>query len=171
MMQPSETPSQQRHKIEGLVVDRDNHPVPDVWVRVYRGVDELATATTGSEGRYEIEFDRGNPITLLRYDHLHTDSFERRHPAIVSNLSGDRDHKINKVMPDKVGLAYSQPELLEILSAYECLYVLDGASNLQGMRRELYDRYHENLPMMKHVDPITEQRHQQVLALYDQDRS
>jgi len=165
-MPQHETPFQPRHKIEGMVLDRDNNPISHIWVRLYRGAEEIASESARSDGRYEIEFDSGSPLTLLRYDHLQTDLFERQHPAIISNIAGNTDHRITKVMPGKVGVGYSQAELLEILSAYERLYVIDAASDLQGIRRELYDRYHENIPMLKYVDPITEQRYEQVLALY-----
>ena len=165
-MQQGEVLSQQHHKIAGRVLDRDDNPVSTVWVRVYREGEEIGTATTGADGRYEIEFNSGSRITLIRYDHLLTDTFERRHPTIVSHLSGGSDHTINKIMPDRVGSPSQQLDVPETVFAYEYLYLIDTATNLQGIRRELHDRYRENVAMMKPMDPITVQRWQQVVALY-----
>lgn len=158
--------SQQRHKIEGIVLDKDNKPLSLIWVRIYRGIEQINDDITGQDGRYELEYNPGEPISIIRYDDLRPDNFERRHPAIVNNISGNQDHIINKIMPDKVGFAYGQEDLLEILSAYERLYVLDTAANVQNTRRDIFDRYPNNLQMMKPVDSITEQRLQQVLDLY-----
>lgn len=163
--------NQEYHTIAGVVLDKENNPVEMVWVRIYRENIEIDRNLTSTDGRYQIEFDRGSPITLIRYDHLITDGFTRRHPAIVTNISGERNHNINKVMPDEVGRGYDQHALLEMLSAYEYLYVIDtaihgDASIRSGVRHEIIQRYRDNLSMIKHVDLITEQRHKQVLELY-----
>jgi len=160
--------NQEHHKIEGVVLGKENIPVENVWVRIYRKDNEIGDNITGTDGRYEVEFDSGSPITLIRYDHLITDSFTRRHPAIVNNISSERNHNINKVMPDKVGLGYDQYALLEILAAYEQLYVVDVAANVNAgsIRYDITQRYKGNISMIKYVDPITELRYKQVLELY-----
>lgn len=158
----------QHHKLEGLVVDKNNSPIATIWVRAYRGLDEVGDHITLENGKYELEFAPGSPISTIRYDHLVPEHFKRRHPTVVTNVSGSSNHCINKVMPDRVGLGYDQHELLEMLSAYELLYVIDKASAREGIRRGIRDRYKENLYMLKYVDSITAQRIQQVLELYEQ---
>jgi hypothetical protein len=162
--------SQERNRVQGMVLDEQGNPAEAVWVRIYRGTDEIGAGYTAA-GRYEIEFDRGGPLTTIRYDDMRSDAFERRHPAVVSNLSGTEDHNITKVMGAGVGQAYDEQELLELLSAYERLYFVDHAIELEPgtIRRDLYDRYQQNIAMMKHVDPYTEQRLVEVRALYDQE--
>lgn len=163
--------SHQYHKIKGEVLDGKNNPVANVWVRIYSGknfnvLNEIGSDTTGDDGRYEIEFEVGDPITVIRYDSLQVDSFKRRHPVILSYISGKRDINIDKVMPGKVGSGLDKHALLEILSAYEHIYVIDSVRDLEGIKRELHDRYIQNLGMMKHVDPITEERIRWVKELY-----
>ena len=166
LLLPSTVDSQEYNKIEGVVLDAKNKPVGNVWVRIYRGVEEIdSSQVTELDGRYEIKLYGASPITTIRYDHLAKS--ETLHPAIVTNISSSTNHKIDKVMPGRVGYGLDQLELLEILSAYERLYVIDAAGDLSGIRREIRDRYRGYIGMMKHVDPITEQRLNQLADLYD----
>jgi hypothetical protein len=55
---------------------------------------------------------------------------------------------------------------LDILSAYERVYLLDVSLNVPVA--EIRNTYRSGLGMMKWVDEITERRNRQVTALYDQ---
>ena len=163
--------SQKSYKIRGIVSDVENQPIRNVWVRVYRDTDEIAQTITDSNGRYEIEFKRGKPITLVRYDHLMRTDFERVHSAMVNNISGKRNHRINKIMPGWVGHHLEEKALLEILSTYEYFYIVDRAGDLNGTRLAVYQRYLSNISMMKHLSSITKQRYTAVLELYSEEDS
>jgi hypothetical protein len=156
-----------RHKIEGMVVDMESNPIEGALVRTYRGafgqVDQVGEDSTNQDGMYRIRFDAGSPIRIVRYDCLFQ-GLNSCHPAIVDNISGERNHKINKVMY-RVGMGYDRDALLDILSTYERVYLIDISQNVT--LDELEKRYRGNLGMMKYVDEITRQRYDQVTQLYD----
>jgi hypothetical protein len=56
---------------------------------------------------------------------------------------------------------------LDILSAYERVYLLDVSNNVPVA--EIRNRYRVGLGMMKGVDEMTERRHRQVTELYEQE--
>lgn len=145
----------QRHKIEGVVLDSQNNPIEGVSVRMYRGpfgqIDQIGEDKTKQDGRYEIGFDGGRPIRIVRYDYLFH-GLDSCHPGIVTNISGAQDHTLNKVMY-KVGMAYDKDEFLDILSTYERVYFIDVA--LHVALDEIERNYRGNLGMIKYIDEIT----------------
>lgn len=162
-----------QHKISGVVLDKENKPLGNIWVRIYRGVKEVGSSNvTGQDGKYEVEFVRGSPITTVRYDSLTRSKLW--HPAIVTDISGSKDHEIGKVMHATAGSGYSQLEFLEMLSAYERLHVIDQAADLSGIRADIRARYVTSIGMMKVVHPIeglrqvTHKRHGLLSELYGQ---
>jgi hypothetical protein len=66
----------------------------------------------------------------------------------------------------KAGMHYERDDLLDILAAYERVYLLDVSRNVPIA--EISNTYRAGLGMLKGVDEITEQRHRQVIGLYDQ---
>lgn len=156
-----------RHKIEGVVLDMESNPIEGVSVRIYRGtfgqVDQIGEDSTKQDGMYRIRFDGGSPIRIVRCDYLFQ-GLNSCHPAIVNNISGARNHKINKVMY-RVGMGYDRDELLDILSTYERVYFIDVSHNVT--LDEIESRYRGNLGMIKYIDEITRQRYNQVIELYD----
>jgi hypothetical protein len=158
----------QQHCIAGIVMDTDNTPLEGVSVKMYRSsfrqIDQIGSASTEANGQYVAHFDAGSPV-LVRYDHL-PGGLDNCHPAILSHLSGASNHTLNVVMY-KSGRPYQRDDLLDILSAYERLYLIDVSNNVPVA--EIRDRYRIGLGMMKGVDEMTEQRHRQVTELYEQD--
>jgi hypothetical protein len=155
---------QERHRIEGVVFDMENNPIEGIWVRIYRGTDQLVYDMTDTDGKYDIAFDRGSPITIRYDDRRFQGNVDAVHPAILNGISGSSNHNIGKALY-KVGRAYSQEELFEILSAYEYIYFIDVANNVSP-DNEVRSRYPGNLRMVKHVDEVTEQRLRQLNELY-----
>jgi hypothetical protein len=157
----------QRHKIEGVVLDTKGNTIEGVLVRMYRGpfgqMDLIGEGQTKRDGRYEIAFEGGSPIRVVRYDYL-LQGLDSCHPGLVTNISGVQDHTLNKVMY-RVGMAYDQDELLDILSTYERVYFIDVAHHVPF--DEIESNYRGNLGMIKHIDEITRQRYSEVSELYD----
>lgn len=156
----------QQHCIAGVVVDTDNTPLEGVSVKIYRSsfrqIDQIGSGRTEANGQYVAQFDAGSPV-IVRYDHF---SSESCHPAILSHLSGANDHMVNAVMY-KSGRSYQRDDLLDILSAYERVYLIDVSNNVPVA--EIRRAYRIGLGMMKGVDEMTEQRHRQVTELYEQE--
>jgi hypothetical protein len=156
-----------RHKIEGIVLDMEGNPIEGVLIRTYRGafgqVDQVGEDSTNQEGMYRTRFDAGSPIRIVRYDNL-LQGLNSCHPAIVNNISGEKNHKINKIM-HRVGMGYDRDTLLDILSTYERVYLIDVSHNVT--LEEIERKYRGNLGMIKYVDEITRQRYDQVTRLYD----
>ena len=157
--------SSEHQTIRGVVLDKDNTPMADIWVRIYRGEKDIGSDFTKKGGAYAITFERGTPIDTVRFDDPRTNPQDRIHPAVVSNLSGQKDHFLSKVMPGKVGIGLSQWEDLEILSSYERLYVLDKELPRDRLIGELLKRYAENMSMWKPTG-LTVKRYQQLRDMY-----
>ena len=157
----------QRHKIEGVVLDSENNPIEGVSVRMYRGpfgqIEQIGENQTKQDGRYEIGFDGGSPIRIVRYDYLFR-GLDSCHPGFVTNISGVQNHTLNKIMY-KVGMAYDKDELLDILSTYERVYFIDVSHHITSA--EIESKYRGNLGMIKYIDEITRQRYHHVIELYD----
>lgn len=157
----------QQHCIAGVVVDTNNIPLEGVSVKIYRSsfrqIDQIGSGRTEANGQYVADFDAGSPV-IVRYDHL-PGGLDDCHPAIVSHISGQSDHNVNVVMY-KAGMFYERDDLLDILSAYERVYLLDVSNNVPVA--EIRSTYRGGLGMMKGVDEMTEHRHRQVTELYEQ---
>ena len=155
----------QQHCFAGVVVDTDNTPLEGVSVKIYRSsfrqIDQIGYARTEANGQYVAHFDAGSPV-IVRYDHFSSDSC---HPAILSHISGQSDHNVTVVMY-KSGRSYQRDDLLDILSAYERVYLIDVSNNVPVA--EIRRAYRIGLGMMKHVDEMTEQRYRLVTGLYEQ---
>lgn len=155
----------QQHCIAGIVVDIDNTPLEGVTVKIYRAsfrqIDQIGSASTAANGQYVAHFDAGSPV-IVRYDHF-PGGLDNCHPAILSHLSGTNDHMVNAVMY-KAGRGYQRDDLLDILAAYERVYLIDASATVPV--EELRDTYRIGLNMMKGVDEMTEQRRGQVIKLY-----
>lgn len=159
--------TQKLHTIQGVVLDKEDSPIADVWIRIYRDAKIVGAGDTSKGGKYSIEFTEGSPITTIRFDDVHTDPIGRFHPTMILNLSGKTDHQLNKTMPGQVGHAVDQWGQLEILSTYERLYVLDKDLEDEGLSgKELLRRYVRNMGMLKATGNAQE-RYRQIKALYD----
>jgi hypothetical protein len=136
-------------------------------VKIYRQsggrMERIGYGRTEPSGQYVANFDAGSPV-IVRYDYF-PGGLDDCHPALLSHLSGANHHTVNVVMY-KVGQYYEQDDLLDILSAYERVYLLDVSLNVPVA--EIRNTYRSGLGMMKWVDEITERRYRQVTALYDQ---
>ena len=157
----------QQHCIAGVVMDTNNTPLEGVSVKIYRlsyrQIERIGYARTEANGQYVADFDAGSPV-IVRYDHF-PGGLDDCHPAIISHLSGASNHTVNVVMY-KTGRPYERDDLLDILSAYERVYLLDVSSNVPVA--EIRSTYRVGLGMMKYVDEITEHRYRQVTGLYEQ---
>ena len=157
----------QQHSIAGVVVDTNNTPLEGVSVKIYRlfsrQIEQIGYGRTEANGQYVADFDAGSPV-LVRYDHF-PGGLDDCHPAIISHLSGASNHTVSVVMY-KTGWHYERDDLLDILSAYERVYLLDVSRNVPVA--EIRSMYRGGLGMMKYVDEITEHRYRQVTGLYDQ---
>lgn len=128
----------QKQKIEGEVLTNDNRPIPSVTIRAYRGSIKVGDATTGSNGKYLITFDSGDTITMLRYDCTSWD------PASIDNVSGKRDHAINKVMYP-VGSKLSKNQAFSLLLTLQTVYFVDTNNDIAP--HELGNRYAHSLEL------------------------
>jgi hypothetical protein len=157
----------QQHCIAGVVMDTNNTPLEGVSVKIYRlfhrQIERIGYARTEANGQYAAHFDAGSPV-IARYDHF-PGGLDDCHPAIMSHLSGASNHTVNVVMY-KTGRPYERDDLLDILSAYERVYLLDVSSNVPV--EKIRSTYRRGLGMMKGVDEMTEHRHRQVTGLYEQ---
>ena len=157
----------QQHCIAGVVMDMNNTPLEGVSVKIYRlfssQIERVGYARTDANGQYVADFDSGSPV-IVRYDHFPRGS-DDCHPTIISHLSGASNHTVSAVMY-KTGRHYERDDLLDILSAYERVYLLDVSSNVPVA--EIRSMYQLGLGMMKYVDEITEHRYRQVTRLYEQ---
>jgi len=151
------TGSQQRHKLEGEVLNKENNPIPAVLVRIYRGNIKVGEDRTKPDGKYSISFDSGSPINTIRYDDTDWN------PATINDVSGARDHNINKVL-SRVGSTLSFHEALELLSALERIYYIDRANNVPISKiRERYD----GVIYRMRIPEALQQRLQQIRDLYE----
>ena len=157
----------QKHCIAGVVMDTNNTPLEGVSVKIYRSsfrqIDRIGYARTEANGQYVAHFEAGSPV-IVRYDHF-PGGLDDCHPAIISHLSGASNHTVSAVMY-KTGRHYERDDLLDILSAYERVYLLDVSNNVPVA--EIRSTYRGGLGMMKYVDEITEHRYRQVTGLYEQ---
>jgi hypothetical protein len=158
----------QQHYITGVVVDLENTPLEGVSVKIYRWlsdqqVEQIGYGRTEANGQYVAAFDAGSQV-IVRYDHF-PGATRDCHPTILSHLSGASNHTINVVLY-KEALFYAQDDVLDILSAYERVYLLDVSRHVPVA--EIKNTYRAGLGMLKYVDEITQQRYEQVTALYDQ---
>ena len=121
----------QQHCIAGIVVDTDNTPLEGVSVKLYRlsfrHIEHLGSWSTAANGQYVTHFYSGGP-ERGRYDHFPC-GLDNCHPAILSHLSGANDHMVNAVMY-KAGRHYERDDLLDILAAYERVYLIDVTNNV-----------------------------------------
>ncbi len=153
---PSSTINAQQQKIEGEVLTNDNKAIPSVLVRAYRGSIKVGEATTGMDGKYVITFGNGNTITLVRYDCTNWD------PATIDDVSGMRNHTINKVMY-RVGSKLSLNQALPLLSTLQRVYFVDRANNVTPA--ELVERYGYAMETTRFPQQVQPQV-QQVRRLY-----
>jgi len=128
----SDTSSQQIHKIEGETLDKDSKVIASVLVRIYRGATKINEVRTDGMGSYSISFDRGSPITTVRYDHSDWN------PATINDVSGSRDHRINKVL-HRIGSELPLGEADALFSTLSNLYYIDEANNIP--RQEIQRKY------------------------------
>ena len=154
----------QQHCIAGVVVDTDNTPLEGVLVKIYRSsfrqIDQIGSGRTEANGQYVAR------LTLaVRRSCATIFPASRCHPAILSDLSGANDHMVNAVIY-KSGRSYQRDALLDILSAYERVYLIDVSNNVPVA--EIRSAYRIGLGMMKGVDEMTEQRYRRVTELYEQ---
>jgi hypothetical protein len=109
----------------------NNAALKGASAKIYRSffgqIDQIGFERTEGNGEYVAEFDAGSPV-IVRYDHL-PGGLDNCHPAIVTHISGQRDHIVNVVMY-KAGMHYERDDLLDILSAYERVYLIDVSDNV-----------------------------------------
>lgn len=104
-------------RIDGQVLDSQNNPIGNVLVRAYRrdGLEKVGESRTKEDGRYFIEFASDSPISFIQYEATNWI------PATVSQISGARDHLINKVLY-KEGSRLSWIAGNEALASFETVY-------------------------------------------------
>lgn len=105
------------HRIEGQVLDSQNQPIGNVLVRAYRkdGLEKVGESRTKEDGRYFVEFYSDSPISFVQYEATNWI------PATVNQISGARDHLINKVLY-KEGSRLSWIAGNEALASFETVY-------------------------------------------------
>ena len=108
-----------RHKIEGFVLDPQDQPIDGVSVSAYRGATNIDSIRTDSTGHYVLQYDGGDTINAILYEE------SDRYPAKVAEISGRRDHTINKVMY-RVGTKLSAQSSTEVLGAYQTIAAIGG---------------------------------------------
>lgn len=105
----------QQHTVSGQVLDADNHPVRNVRIVIIRGSEAGISGQSVKDGSYSIKFPDGQPIDSVQYE------LTGWNPAVISGLSGARDHRINKTMYP-AGATLTAYQAQEVLSALRTMY-------------------------------------------------
>jgi hypothetical protein len=153
---PTIVESQQRNKLEGEVLDKENNPIPGVLVRIYRNHQKVGEDRSNHEGKYLIIYFSGSPITTIRYDHTDWN------PATINEISGVRDHNINKVM-NKVGSTLDFEEALDLIGTLERIYYIDRANDVQV--DELREKYGSVIDKT-HIPNVLQQKLMEIRGMY-----
>ncbi|MFZ0279297.1 MAG: carboxypeptidase-like regulatory domain-containing protein [Candidatus Sulfotelmatobacter sp.] len=132
----------QQHRIEGLVVDDQDHPIAAVMVSAYRGSSTVDSVTTGPDGKYSLKYSNGPTITTIIYEGSDWN------PASIAEVSGKRDHTINKVLR-RVGSELSTGAALDTLTAYHAIYFVNGAAFNEPARNMLRSKYSSSLQALR----------------------
>lgn len=152
-----EARAQRRFALSGEVLDLQNKPISSVLVSAYRTTGEkIGESTTGSDGKYQIEYPADSPIQTVRYERTGYD------PGVVENLSGARAHTINKWMY-LTGSKLSPLDAQASLAALERIYYLEAS--LKTPIEKVRATYREALEKMM-VPPELAERRSFVLRLY-----
>jgi hypothetical protein len=150
----------QQHRIEGLVVDDQDHPIAAVKVSAYRGTSTVDSVTTGPDGKYSLKYSNGPTITAIIYEN------SAWNPASIIEVSGNRDHTINKVLR-RVGSDLSTGAALDALTAYHAIYFVNGAAFSEPARNSLRLKYSYSLQALKiPEDTVLQQNKDRVMTLY-----
>src|SRR5260370_27641941 len=104
----------QQHTLSGQVLDTDNHPIPRVRIEVIRG-SKAIPGESKADGTYAIKFSDGQTIDSVQYE------LTGWNPAVISGLSGARDHRINKTMY-QAGSSLTAYQAQEVISALQTIY-------------------------------------------------
>lgn len=120
--------AQQQNRIAGLVLDTTNKPIKGITVRLYRGSQLVGESTTLQDGIYSLSFRPGTTITTIEY------YGSEWNPTTISNVSGSKNHTINKVLY-RIGDGASNEQQLELLGALDKLFLISRQNNLS------YDQY------------------------------
>jgi hypothetical protein len=117
------TLAQQQNRIAGLVLDTNNKPIKGITVRLYRGSQLVGESTTLQDGIYSLSFRPGNTITTIEY------YGSEWNPTTISNVSGSKNHTINKVLY-RIGDVASNEQQLELLGSLDKLFLISRQNNL-----------------------------------------
>lgn len=128
------------HKVEGVVLDKNDTALPSVLVRAYRSDKKLPDEDrTKKDGKYLLTFESGSPITL-RYDH--TDY----HPARVEDICGSRNHNIGKAL-FSIDEELSSDQKHNVIATLTQIYSIDKATGVSDER--FFLRYGKSIRMAK----------------------
>jgi hypothetical protein len=133
---PSNVYAQKRNQIAGQVVDKGNHPIPGVAVKISRGAETLDKQRTDKNGQYVLKFLPGGPISTVLYECMDC------YPCAIFNVSGSKDHNITKVII-KRGDTLTANEHSEIEAT---LTYLANNSEIPPLERERYANLSKTLP-------------------------
>lgn len=109
---------QTKPHVQGTVLQKDDKPIASVLVTVYRRSIKIGEFTTKSDGEYLIEFESDSPIDTVWFKR--TSYID----GVVNDLSGARDHYINKVLYPR-GTPLNLFEGQEALSSLERIYYIN----------------------------------------------
>ena len=114
---------QEQNKIAGLVLDTNNKPIKGIVVRLYRGSLMVGETTTLQDGVYSLSFRPGSTITTIEY------YGSEWNPTTISNVSGAKDHTINKVL-HRIGTISTKEQQVEFLGSLDQLYLIARENNV-----------------------------------------
>jgi len=83
---------QRMQTLSGQVLDSSDNPVKDARIRISRGSEPMIEGKSGPDGAYKLNFQSGKPIDTVEYELTGWDR------AVISGLSGGRDHSVNKTL-------------------------------------------------------------------------
>lgn len=146
----------QQHTVSGQVLDADNHPIPNVRIVVIRGSEAGISSKSAVDGTYTIKFPDGQPIDSVQYE------LTGWNPAVISGLSGARDHRINKTMYP-AGATLTAYQAQEVLSALWTIYQVNRERGVS--QQELQEK---NKPAINNlnVPPKFRGQTQEIKELY-----
>jgi hypothetical protein len=131
-------------KIDGQALDLSNNGLPSVFVSIYRGNELVNSGWTNKDGFYSVSFAGGERISLVRYD------LTNWYPGIVEDISGLRNHFINKVLIE-TSASLSPGERNSKRSHLSMLRELDESNGIS--EHQFNERYSQVLMALAHTSP------------------
>ncbi|MEU9116710.1 carboxypeptidase regulatory-like domain-containing protein [Streptomyces sp. NPDC048483] len=119
----------------------DNAPIAMIKVSVYRDRTLLGKTYTDDEGRYTVEFPKGELVTIRFDTHHSLTNAEDWHPSVVANVMADDDSPLDRYLL-KSGHGVDPESAMDALNGYlfateweDADYARTAASRLSRLKQ------------------------------------